>query len=1315
MARDPELEIHREWIGYLQPVGLVVVPAALHACQAFPEKNCSSDQEILHGLCSPLSRDPDRLGFGSIQVLLTELCGWDKEVFHLPPEDGSLSLFLPAYPDDLISPTFGVKRLGGKESKTGSPWLLLIQKEEAGTDLDALPEEDSHKWHATPHNRFVRLLRETKVPIGIISNGTSIRLVYAPSGKSAGHLTFPLEAMLSVQGRLILGAFLMLLGKNRVFAVPEDLRLESILEKSREFQANVSTALANQVLAALYELVRGFQAADGRSQGVLLGETLNEAPEEIYDGLLTVLLRMVFVLFAEDRRLLSDDPVYQRNYSVGGLHERLRADAAQYPDTMDSRYGAWSQLLAVFRLIHDGASHGNLHLPPRKGELFDPDRFPFLEGRPRGSVRPREELLHPPLVPDGTIYRVLENLLVLNGERIAYSGLDVEEIGSIYESMMGFQLEKAKGPSLAIKPAKAHGAPYSINLQSLLDAKPADRNKVFESLSDQKLGRDADKLKTAQSIDEIAAAVMGRVDKAASPNILPKGSMILQPSMARRRSGSHYTPKAMTQPIVKAALEPVLAQFPNGLPTPEQILGLKVCDPAMGSAAFLVETCIQLADELVEAWKRTQSTPNIPPDETDQLHARRLIAQKCLYGVDKNPMAVHLAKLSLWLATLAKDHDFTFLDHNLKEGDSLVGLSKENIANFRWDPKLPGMTVPDVDQRIQYCINQRKEILNDNDTRPNSWKNQLLLVADDALSLPRTAGGLVLSAFFEEAKDKARLTLRDNRFGLLTHYLGREGVKVLPEVLKTIDGIGLKPFHWQIEFPEVFERENPGFDVIVGNPPFLGGSTISSNFGDSYRDWLLEASEESHGNADLVAHFFRRCFDLIRNFGTMGLIATNTIAQGDTRSTGLRWICNHGGKIYRANRRVKWVGLAAVIVSVIHIQKIEYNQKTKKNQKFKSAQNDLFENEIRKKNNVNLFPENVTKCILDGNSVEKITAFLFYKGSNDDPKKLIANNGLCFTGSKIYGNGFEFNDTNPKSTPIKQMIEIIEKDTKNKELIYPYIGGEEVNSNPDHSNNRYVINFGELSESEARKYPDLMKIIDEKVKHERINVKNEKTREKYWIYERTRHDLYKKIENLKNVLVASLHQPHWVIGRIPANVVFSHALGIFPFESYPPIAVLQSRIHELWARFLGSSMKDDLRYTPSDCFETFPFPKDYERNIHLDESGKAYYEFRADLMVKNNQGLTATYNRFHDPEERDPEILKLRELHGNMDRAVLEAYGWSDIPTHYEFLLDYEDEEEEGSRRKKPWRYRFPDEVRDDILARLLELNAQRAAEEAQS
>ncbi|MDE2977437.1 MAG: hypothetical protein OXU63_07945 [Acidobacteriota bacterium] len=169
---------------------------------------------------------------------------------------------------------------------------------------------------------------------------------------------------------------------------------------------------------------------------------------------------------------------------------------------------------------------------------------------------------------------------------------------------------------------------------------------------------------------------------------------------------------------------------------------------------------------------------------------------------------------------------------------------------------------------------------------------------------------------------------------------------------------------------------------------------------------------------------------------------------------------------------------------------------------------------------------------------------------------------------------------------------------------------------------------------------------------------------------------------------------------------------LFPLPTHAAFCALQSRIHETWIRFSGSSLKDDLCYFPSDCFETFPFPTNWETLSALESSGRAYYDYRAALMIENDEGLTKTYNRFHDRGETSPAIQRLQDLHAAMDRAVLDAYGWTDIPTDCEFLLDYEIDEETWGNKKKPYRYRWPDEVRDEVLARLLELNAQRAAEE---
>ncbi len=204
------------------------------------------------------------------------------------------------------------------------------------------------------------------------------------------------------------------------------------------------------------------------------------------------------------------------------------------------------------------------------------------------------------------------------------------------------------------------------------------------------------------------------------------------------------------------ALEPILRRVGPD-PTPEALLALKVCDPAMGSGAFLVEAMRQLARLLVAAWARHGKLPRIPADETPILYASRLIAQRCLYGVDKNRMAVDLAKLSLWLATLAKDHAFTFLDHNLRPGDSLVGLSLAQVEACHWSPDVQQAFVsPSLRRRVAEAMKKRQEILTAGEFVSYERLSDLRVAADKPLDFLRFLGDAVLGTFFEGGTASAR-------------------------------------------------------------------------------------------------------------------------------------------------------------------------------------------------------------------------------------------------------------------------------------------------------------------------------------------------------------------------------------------------------------------------------------------------------------------------------------------------------------------------------------------------------------------------------
>ncbi len=1339
---DPHVAAHLEWIGFVRPTGLVVSPPALAKAGVILNRRDIEGQRLLRDCVEDDPAD-GREGYHEpdpwlpdFRAFASTVLGWNfspvgyagTDAEPIPPE---LEVVLPdsgrvLRPDfavraERVQRTLGVAAgaLEVRDCPTDetSAWQLLVRVHARGEDFDGVARANGG-MEASPHGQMERMLRQTGAPAGLLFNGVALRLISAPRGENSGWLDFRVADMLQTAGRPISTAMRALLGQDRLLLMERGKRLAALLEDSRKYQNEVSERLAEQVLHALYELLRGFQAAHDASRGTLLRQPLNESPDEVYRGLLTVVLRLVFLLYTEERDMLPQDETFVRAYSLASLYERLREDAALHPDTMDQRYGAYAQLMVLTRMIHDGARSGRMSLPPRHGALFDPDRFRFLEGRGDqvGGARQVRERIEPPLVPDGTIYRVLEKLIVLDGERISYRALDVEHIGSVYETMMGFRLEVATGRSIAVNAARKHGAPTTVDVERLLQEAPGDRRKLLRDNTDRRLTDRVNRfVRDAETIEGLLAALDSVIDREATPDVVPAGAMVLQPSEARRRSGSHYTPRELTEPIVRDTLAPILDRLRaenREPPRPEQILDLKVCDPAMGSGAFLVEACRQLGDVLVDSYRAHEVPQDIPPDENEVIFARRQVAQRCLYGVDRNPAAVDLAKLSLWLVTLAKDHPLTFLDHALRDGDSLVGLTRRQIEGFHWKESglQAGIETVQASERLRSIARLRQRIREADENVPGRELHDLWDAARHEALQVTLFGDLVVAAFFEGKKAKEREELR-SRYAL-------EVLNEAPRYRSWLEDLRreeppLAPFHWEVEFPEVFDRENPGFDAIVGNPPFAGKNTVAAANVPRYPDWLKEMHAESHGNADLVAHFFRRAFDLVRSGGAFGLIATNTIAQGDTRSTGLRWICENGGEIYRANRRLKWPGLAAVVVSVLHIWKGRFDGAKR----------------------------------LDGDVVDKITAFLFHRGGHTDPARLKANAGKSFQGSIVLGMGFTFDDTDRKgvATPIADMHRLIEENPRNQEVIFPYIGGQEINTSPTHTHHRYVINFRDWplrrrdlgttwqdADGEQRRdwcrdgivpldYPEpvaadspkLLAIVEEKVKPGRMKVKRKARRDRWWQFGDRQPGLYAGVEGMQRVLVTSSSAATFhTVANIPAEQVFSHKLIVFRMATFGAFCVIQARPHEHWSAAFGATLGDALTYNPSDVFETFPFPEGWERIQALETAGQAYDDFRAALMIENDEGLTKTYNRFHDPYESSPRIARLRELHADMDRAVLDAYGWSDIPTTCEFLLDYEVDEDEPTRRRKPWRYRWPDDVRDEVLARLLELNADRAAEE---
>ena len=1001
MADDPNLE----WLGHVQPVGLVVAPRVLTERGLVPAEQTRADTEEAETVI------PEDGAPADPWAIATALLGWQPALVAGAPGG-------PELPDDLsvwvpeaetrLAPDWAVQKPGGG-------WQLLVQVLPPDKDPDGRGVLAG--WEATPHQRLERLLRETGIPIGLLISGDAWRLVYAPRGETSGWLRFPLVPLRLVAGRPMLGGLKLLLARFRLFNDSEPRRLPALLQESRAAQAAVSATLASQVLGALHDLLRGFNAADPGRMAALA----RTRPDHVYEGLLTVLLRLVFLLYAEDRDLIPSRNdaaargLYARGYGVRGLHARLLDDASKNPDTMNERTGAWGRLLALFRLVHTGDGTGWIR--GRGGALFDPEKFPFLQGQDA----PKAPLAIPRL-SDGIVLHVLDRLLVLGGERLSYRTLDVEQIGSVYETVMGFSVFPALGPSLAIAAGKHNHTPVFVDLKAVAALRGKERLRALkEEYSRAQLSaKQSAAIEAVQGETALAEALRPLVDERGSPGaaITPPGTPLLQPTEERRRTGSHYTPRSLTEPIVRHALEPAFARIGDEA-TPEQVLDLKVCDPAMGSGAFLVEACRQLATRLTRAWVRWPALrPAIPPDEDEDLLARRLVAQRCLYGVDRNPLAVDLARLSLWLATLARDHEFTFLDHALKSGDSLVGLTQAQIGGLRWSdtqtslPLFQGL----VRSRVADALQARAEIREAPDNVERAIQEARHRNIEGRLDDVRRLGNAVLATFFmsdkDSARERARVDLEMWASGTdqaaFWHHVGQRAAKLR-------DGFQpIQPMHWEVEFPEVFCRTAPGFDAVAGNPPFLGGAAISNRNGMQYFQLLRNKFPPAGHHCDLVGYFFRRAFDLLRAQGCFGLIATNTISQGDTRDGSLSTIIPSGGRIIRCIRRLPWPGEAAVVVSVLHI--------------LKSAR---FEK----------------KPILDDKEVDRISAFLVEGHVDLSPVRLLGNPYFSL-GVKIYGQGFLFDDNDIKATPLARYREIVAEHPELKARIPRYIGGEDLNAAP---------------------------------------------------------------------------------------------------------------------------------------------------------------------------------------------------------------------------------------------------------------------------
>jgi hypothetical protein len=793
-----------------------------------------------------------------------------------------------------------------------------------------------------------------------------------------------------------------------------------------------------------------------------------------------------------------------------------------------------------------------------------------------------------------------------------------------------------------------------------------------------------------------------RDDLRGDPVVIMAGAVYVTESKARKNSGTHYTPRFLAEEVVEGALEP-LVYSPGPLQTAdrsqwkprasEDILSLKIADIAVGSAAFLVAACRYLADRLVEAGftddegvvepgvVETRTSDVAVDAEADRIvvRARRRVIESCLYGVDINPMAIEMAKLSLWLVSMDKERPFTFLDDRFVAGDSLLGVdSVEQLENVHIDPvagrKLHEGTIFAWTERaraqVRGAAEERRHIaeLSGESLAGLEEKRRLLAETRERSDWLDLIGDLTAGAALVKHQPFAQAArLADEAVGVTLGQADPAAQAAREQAIAWLatdqpqDGFVRDPVHWPVVFPEVFGNGRRGFDAIVGNPPFLGGQKLTGVLGEAYREYLVLAlGRGRRGSADLVAYFLLRAHQLLNRDGQTGLIATNTLAQGDTREVGLDQITSDGVTVRRAIKSARWPSASAALEYCAVWTSV---------------------------------PELPTEAplILDGQKVRGITSSLdAVSRATGKPYRLLPNRGLSFQGSNVLGKGFILSP--------EQARELIDRDARNKDVLFPYLNGEDLNSRPDCSASRWVINFHDWSEERARSYPEVFEIVERLVKPVRLTNNRKVYRDNWWQYGEKRPAMLRAIGDLDRVLVVALVSRTVMPVSVPTGQVFSHMLGVFSLTEPYYISLLCSGIHYAWALSRGSSLKGDLRYTPSDVFETLPLPAMTGAD-ELATLGVTLDETRARIMIDRNLGLTKLYNAVHDRSVTDVDIRCIRDIHQQIDVAVARAYDWSDLDLTHGF-----------HESRQGMRYAFSPAAQVELLDRLLELNHERHA-----
>jgi methylase of polypeptide subunit release factors len=1316
-------ELHRGWLDLVDTDGpfLAIPPLKRVWPQGMPSLAHATKTQLLdarnefEAAWEALDRDPEsaparesyRTARDSwVKTVLADVAGWNEtlawgEVTGVSAESPNRAIVVTAQ-----------AALNGGDSYGALVHLV--------DPVDSLRASANDLWAATPIDRLEALLRSSGVPIGIVTDGRWWALVCAQEGAMVA--SGVVDALTWVEEPRARDAFLTLIKRQYLIGGAADERLPVLFAESIAAAEEITEALGAQVRRAVELLIQAFNeaAADATRNGRT--QPLPSRPHDTYEAAVTIMMRVVFLLFAEERGLLPSSELFEQGYGISRELDRLASrELDESEEALDATALTWHRLLATSQALFHGGSFENLRMPAYGGSLFDPSRFPFL-------TQTADDATLVVTVSDRVMLQTLRSvqLAVLRGgeaRRISFRDVDVEQIGYIYEGLLGYSCMKVDDAHLGLigtlglepsmplaklqelaavnaDPAKFAAAITAWVKEDQPSAKPSSAAAIRSALAEPPDPTTVSALGHAVAGDvELRDRILPllgliRLDLRHRPTVALPGGLIVHETPSRRNAGAHYTPRSLAEEVVLYALQPI-CYLPGPYQTDDQVawklkssddlLDLKVADIACGSGAFLVAAARYLADRVVEAW--VLEDPSNAARRDLHLRAIRQVVANCLYGADINDMAIEMCKLALWLVSLDRDLPFSFVDDKVLLGNSLLGLTdleqlrRLHIYPDRAPKQIDVFTV-DVDAIVRKAVEIRQRLASEIDeydpARNITAKHRQLrelrdLTADlSKLADGVIAAGLPLGGIPKKTLDEAYVNLRiaaktaypEHGAGDATFLDGIIDAGLTPTV--ATDYERWQPLHWLLAATDVM-TEHGGFDAIVGNPPFLNGRSISGAAGTDVRAWFVQCVADGvSGAADLCAYFFLRAARLLRDGGGFGLIATSTIAQGDTRTVGLDQIAKRF-TITRAIQSMGWPTTSANLQVAIVWTSMSS-------------------------------PSAQAARVLDGEPVTAITSLLEPEGRiSGDPARLAANAQQAFIGSYLNGLGFLV-------TP-DAAREMLRADPLNADVLEPFLTGEDLNSSSNCVASRWTVNFHDWESAKAQRYKAPFDWIQSHLFAYRQGLKQKPSlQERWWVYERRGVRLYVAIAGLTEVLVMTLHTKPVMPSRVPSHQVFSHGLAVFATDSYADQAVLSSSAHQLWAIKYGSGLGTTIRYTPSDVFETFPRP---ESTARLEAAGRTLDEVRREIMLRRDLGITDVYNLVNDPgvdATSDRDVGRLRQIHVDIDSAVMASYGWSNIELDHGF---------HSYRRMQRWS--VTPAARAELFDRLLEENHRRAAIEAEA